>query len=262
MFGLAWQSRTLILSLARRDIEQRFRGSAMGMLWALANPLLMLAIYTFVFSAIFKMRWPSLSDDPFDFALMLFSGLLLFNLFSECVGRAAGLIVAQPNLVKKIVFPLHAQAWSVLLAALFQAGVNLCVFFAAMLIVRGNIPWTTAALPLVLLPMCLLVLGCVWAISALGVYLRDIGQVVGHVVTMLMFLSPLFYPIEAIPEKFRPLFAFNPLTFPIGEIRKVLVTGSVPDWVGLVLYSLGALVFAWIGFWFFQKARPGFSDVL
>lgn len=262
MFRLAWNSRALIGSLTRRDIEQRYRGSAIGILWSLVNPLLMLCIYTFVFSSIFKMRWAALSNNPFDFALMLFSGLLLFNFFSECIGRAASLIVGNPNLVKKIVFPLHIQAWTVVGAGLFQAVVSLGVLMVALLVIRGSIPWTALLLPLVFLPLCLLVLGCVWLISALGVFVRDIGQLVGHVVMMSMFLSPLFYPIDAIPQKFQWLFYLNPLTFLVNESRKILVIGVPPDFAGLAGYSLLALVLAWLGFWFFQRARPGFSDVL
>lgn len=262
MFRLAWHSRTLILSLTRRDIEQRYRGSAIGLLWSLVNPLLMLGIYTFVFSAIFKMRWAVLSDNPFDFALMLFSGLMLFNFFSECVSRAASLIVGNPNLVKKIVFPLHVQAWTVVGAGLFQAAVSLGVLLVALLVIRGGVPWTVVLLPLVLAPLCLLVLGSVWLVSALGVFIRDVGQIVGHVLTMMMFLSPLFYPIEAIPKKFQWLFYLNPLTFLVNEARKVLVIGTTPDWAGLAAYSLLALMATWVGFWFFQRARPGFSDVI
>jgi len=262
MFGLAWRGRELVFSLARRDVEQRFRGSLFGIAWTLINPLLMLAIYTFVFASVFKMRWPQVSNDPIDFALMLFAGLLVFNVFSECMGRAAGLVLSTPNLVKKVVFPLHLQAWSVLLAALFQGAVNLLVLLAALAIARGEVSWTFVLFPLVLLPLCLLLLGCIWLVSALGVYLRDIGQLIGHLVTMLMFLSPLFYPAEAIPERFRVLFLFNPLTLLIGEARKVLILGTLPDIAALSVYTACALCFAWLGFWFFQRARTGFADVL
>ncbi len=262
MFRSAWQSRALILSLVRRDIEQRYRGSVIGMLWSLVNPLLMLCIYTFVFSSIFKMRWAALSDNPLDFALMLFSGLLLFNFFSECMGRAATLIVGNPNLVKKIVFPLHVQAWMVTGSGLFQVAISFVVLLIAMLVIRGSIPWTALLAPLVLAPLCLIVLGCVWFISALGVFIRDIGQLVGHLVMMMMFLSPLFYPIEAMPEQYQKLLYLNPLTFLINEARKVLVIGHLPDWSGLAVYTFFALIAACIGFWFFQRTRPGFSDVL
>lgn len=261
-FLLAWQSRRLIWSLVRREVEQKYKGSVIGVLWSLVNPLIMLAIYTFVFSAIFRMRWVALSDDPLDFALMLFAGLLLFNLFAECVTRAAGLVTANPNLVKKVVFPLHVQAWSVLGAAVFQAAINLVVLLAALIAVKGAPPWTAVLIPVIFVPLCLVALGLMWFLSALGVYIRDLGQITGHAVTMMMFLSPLFYPIEAVPSQFQRLFVLNPLTFLINEARKVLVMGSLPDWQGLAVYSAFALLVACLGFWFFQRARPGFSDVL
>lgn len=254
--------RSLIATLVRRDIASRYRGSVLGLVWSLVNPLLMLVIYTFVFSAIFKMRWGAVSDNPLDFALMLFSGLLLFNFFAEAVNRAPGLVLGNPNLVKKLVFPLEIQAWVVVASGLFQAGISLLVLLAAIVAIRGEVPVTIVLLPLVFIPLTLIVLGLVWFISALAVFLRDIGQVVGHVVVMSMFLSPLFYPIDAIPERFRPLFYFNPLTLLIGEARKVTVLGEMPDWVGLGLYAGGSLLFATAGFWFFQRLKPGFSDVL
>lgn len=262
MFRGAWKARQLIGALIRRDIEQRYRGSLIGVLWSLVNPLLMLVIYTFVFSSIFKMKWAALSDDPLYFALMLFSGLLMFNFFSESINRAAPLVVSNPNLVKKIVFPLHIQAWVVVGTGIYQMGVSLCVLLGASLLIKGSIPWTLILLPALVVPLCLLSLGCVWIISAMAVFIRDTAQIVGHVVTMLMFLSPLFYPIEAIPQHFRTLFYANPLTFMIDEARKLLVLGVAPDWQGLLVYGVFSLTIAWIGFWFFQRARPGFSDVL
>jgi lipopolysaccharide transport system permease protein len=147
-------------------------------------------------------------------------------------------------------------------AAAFQLAVSLLVLFAASLFFRGGIPWTAIFLPIVFLPLLLFVLACVWVVSALGVYLRDLGQIVGHLVTMLMFLSPLFYPEEAIPEKFRGLLQLNPLTYFIDEFRSVLVLGEMPEWTSLALHILFALLAARLGLWFFQRLRPGFSDVL
>lgn len=254
--------RSLIATLVRRDIASRYRGSVLGVVWSLVNPLLMLVIYTFVFSTIFGMRWGAVSDNPLDFALMLFAGLLLFNFFAEAVNRAPGLVLGNPNLVKKLVFPLEIQAWVVVASGLFQAGISLLVLLGAIVAIRGEVPVTIVLLPLVFIPLTLVALGLVWFVSALAVFLRDIGQVVGHVVVMSMFLSPLFYPIAAIPERFRPLFYLNPLTLLIGEARKVSVLGEMPDWAGLGLYAGGSLVFAAVGFWFFQRLKPGFSDVL
>jgi len=262
LFGLAWKNRVLIAALAKRDIASRYKGSMLGMFWSILNPLLMLAIYTFVFSEIFRMRWAGVSENPGDFALMLFAGMLLFTFFSECVNRAPGLLVSNPNLVKKIVFPLEVQAWVSVVSGLFQTLVSLVVLLAAFLFLKGIPPWTALLVPVVFVPLSLVVLGLSWFLSSLGVYLRDIGQVVGHLVMMTMFLSPLFYPVTAIPEKFRPLFYLNPLTMLMGQARKVLILGELPDWTSLGIYTLGALAFAWFGFWWFQRTRRGFADVI
>ena len=258
-----WSNRQLIVALVRRDIASRYRGSALGMLWTILNPLLMLSIYTFVFSEVFGMRWGGGShDSPRDFALMLFAGMLLFTLFSECVNRAPALIVANPNLVKRVVFPLEIQSWVVLLSGLFQTAVNLAVLLAAFLVLKGPPHWTVLLIPVVILPLSLVILGLVWFLSSLGVYLRDTGQVVGHLVVMAMFLSPLFYPVTAIPERFRPLFFLNPLTMLMEEARKLLVLGHLPNWSGLGLYTIMAALFAAFGFWWFQRTRRGFADVI
>ncbi|ULU25207.1 ABC transporter permease [Dyella terrae] len=260
----AWKNRALILTLTRRDIASRYRGSALGMLWSILNPLLMLAIYTFVFSQVFRMRWGSeAATSPMDFALMLFAGMLGFTFFADSVNRAPGLIVSTPNLVKKIVFPLEIQAFVVIGSGLFQALISFFVLLVAYVLAKGTAPhWTIVLLPFTFLPLCLLVLGMVWILSSLGVYLRDIGQLVGHLVTMTMFLSPLFYPVTAIPESFRRLFYLNPLTFVMGETRKVLIIGQQPAWGALTLFTLCMFLFASAGFWWFQRTRRGFADVL
>lgn len=231
------------------------------MVWSVLNPLLMLAIYTFVFSQVFKMRWGGASD-PFEFALMLFAGMLVFSFFSETVSRAPGLITATPNLVRKIVFPLEIQAYVVVGSALFQALVSLFVLLAAHGVMKGAPPPTALLIPVVFVPLALICLGFVWLLGALGVYLRDIGQLVGHVVMMTMFLSPLFYPENAVPERFRIFIQVNPLASLIGESRKVLILGEWPDWSLLGWFALGGFAFASFGFWWFQRTRKGFADVL
>jgi lipopolysaccharide transport system permease protein len=262
MITTALDNRALIGSLVKRDVASRYRGSVLGMAWAILNPLIMLIIYTFVFSQVFKMRWGAGYTNPTDFALMLFAGMLFFNFFSECVTRAPSVVTAAPNLVRKIVFPLEIQAWVVVGSGLFQTAISLVILLAAFSLMKGMPPWTIVLLPLVLAPLVLIVLGLIWFLSSLGVYLRDIGQLVGHVVMMTMFLSPLFYPVTAIPEKFRSLFYLNPMTFFMGESRKVLIIGELPDWTTLGLFALVSFLVASAGFWWFQRTRRGFADVL
>jgi lipopolysaccharide transport system permease protein len=261
MLTRGWRHRMLIATLVQRDIVSRYRGSALGLLWTFITPLLMLGIYTFVFTEIFGMRWGG-SGASKDFALMLFAGMLIFSFFAESVSRAPTLILNSPNLVKKIVFPLEIQAWVVIGSTLFQLMVNLLVLLGAFVVAKGLPPVTTALLPVLVVPLCLLCLGLVWYLSALGVFLRDIGQVVGLAVTATMFLSPLFYPVSSIPERFKPFFYLNPLTFLIDETRKILIAGTAPDWPNLAIFTLVMTLFSWTGFWFFQRTRAGFADVI
>lgn len=258
----AWRNRGLIARMTRREVVGRYRGSILGIVWSFLNPLLMLGVYTFVFSVIFKARWHAGSDSKTEFAIVLFAGMIVFGIFSECVNRAPGLILANPNYVKKVVFPLEIMPWVAMVAAMFHALVSLGVLLLFSLAVNHTLPWTVILFPVVVLPLIFLVLGLGWFLSALGVYLRDVGQTVGLLTTVLMFLSPVFYPASALPPEFRPLMANSPLAFIIEQSREVLIWGHVPDLRGLLLHSVAALLVAWLGFAWFQKTRRGFGDVL
>ena len=257
-----WRNRDLMKSLIRRDVVGRYRGSVMGILWSFFNPVLMLAVYTFVFSVVFKARWGTASDSKTEFALVLFAGLIVFNLFAECFNRAPTLILANVNYVKKVVFPLEILPCVALGAALFHSLISLGVWILAYLILFGVPHATVFFLPLVILPLLLFIMGVTWVLASLGVYLRDVSQVVGIFTTALMFLSPIFYPVKALPEEYRPLLLANPLTLVVEQARCVLFFGNVPDLAILSAYLLGAAVVAWLGFAWFQKTRKGFADVL
>jgi lipopolysaccharide transport system permease protein len=257
-----WRNRGLILASAKRDVLGRYRGSALGLLWSLFNPLLMLAVYTFVFSEVFKARWNATSDSKTEFALVLFAGLLIFNLFSECINRAPGLILSNVNYVKKVVFPLEILPFVALLSSLFHAAISLAVWLLAYTLLIG-IPHATALyLPLILVPFLLFVLGFSWALASLGVYLRDVSQFIGIFTTVLMFLSSLFYPASNLPQPYRQWLNFNPLTPVIEQTRAVLYWGQAPDFALLAIYWVATFFIAWLGFAWFQKTRKGFADVL
>lgn len=258
-----WQHRYLIRDLARRDAVGRYKGSLLGIVWSLITPLFMLGIYTFVFSQIFKARWGSSgSDSKTEFAVILFAGLIVFNLFSECIVRAPGLILANANFVKKVVFPLEILPCVNFFSALFHATISIVVLLTFELIVNGTIPITVWMIPIVLLPLMLFILGVSWWLAATGVYLRDIGQTIGILMTGLMFLSPIFFPASALPQNWQLLVQFNPLTVPIQQARQVLVWGTAIDWTAWVAYTSAASMIAWAGFAWFQKTRKGFADVL
>jgi lipopolysaccharide transport system permease protein len=259
----AWRKRDLVLQLVKRDVLGRYRGSMLGVGWSLLHPIFMLAVYTFVFSFVFRIRWEGgIGDSKLEFAIVLFCGMIVYTIFAESFTRSPGLIVAQPSFVKKVVFPLEVLPVVTVLAALVHAAISFAVLLALMMAV-GRAPAATGLLvPVVLAPYVFFCLGVAWCLSALGVYLRDIGQVAQVLVTALMFLSPLFYPVSALPEALRPFFLLNPLTFPIEATRAVLLFGRAPDALALGAYTAFALASAWAGFAIFQRARRGFADVV
>lgn len=257
-----WGNRSIAKALVKREVVGRYRGSFMGILWSFFNPVFMLVVYTFVFSVVFKARWNSGGDSKTEFALVLFSGLIVFNLFSECVNRAPGLVLSNANYVKKVVFPLEILPWVALGSAMFHTLVSLGVWLIAYLLFFGLPYVTVLLLPLVFLPLTLFIMGLSWGLASLGVYLRDVSQFIGIVTTALLFISPIFYPGTALPEEYRYLLLLNPLTPAIEQTRDALLWGKVPDMTSLLGYLLSAVLVAWLGFAWFQKTRKGFADVL
>jgi lipopolysaccharide transport system permease protein len=259
-----WRNRRLIVQMTRREVVGRYKGSALGLAWSFFNPVFMLTVYTFVFSEIFKSRWGGMGSDnsKTQFAVVLFVGLIVLSLFSEVLNRAPGLIVSNVNYVKKVVFPLEILPVIAMGATLFHCFISLCVLLAAFTLFNGYLHWTAVFTPLVLLPLVIMTLGIAWMLASLGVFLRDVGQTIVIITTVLMFLSPVFYPVTAVPERFRPFIMANPLTFIIEQAREVLIWGHLPNWLGLGVYTLAATTVAWAGYAWFQKTRKGFADVL
>lgn len=264
LVGSLWRHRELIAQMSRREILGRYRGSVMGLAWSFFNPILMLLVYTFVFAVVFKARWgiPGEEESKTLFAIVLFVGLIVHGLFAEVVNRAPALILANVNYVKKVVFPLEILPVVTTVTALFHTLISLGVMLLAFLTFNGFLQWTVILAPLVLLPLIVLTLGLAWMLASLGVFLRDVGQTMGILTTVMLFLAPIMYPITAVPESVQPFIMANPLTFIIEEARKVLVRGELPDWGGLALYLVVASVVAWLGFAWFQKTRKGFADVI
>ena len=236
----------------------------MGLAWSFFNPVFMLVVYTFVFSVIFKSRWGGAGgdDSKTQFAVLLFVGMIVMNLFSDVLNRAPSLILGNVNYVKKVVFPLEILPVIAMGSAVFHALISMGVLLAAFVLFNGYLHWTLIFIHIVLLPIVVLTLGISWILASLGVFLRDVGQFVGIVTTVLMFLSPVFYPITAVPERFRGFIMANPLTFIIEQAREVLIWGHPPNWLGLGLYTVVAIVIAWTGYAWFQQTRKGFADVL
>jgi lipopolysaccharide transport system permease protein len=259
-----FRHRNLILQLVSREVSGRYKGSIFGIAWSFFNPVLMLAVYTFVFSEIFKSKWlqPDATESKTQFAVILFAGMIVLNLFTEILNRAPTLIVSNVNYVKKVIFPIEVLPIVITSAALVHAFINLIVLLCAFYIFNGYLHWTIFFIPLVLLPLALLAVGIAWILASLGVFLRDVGQTIGIVTGALMFISPVFFPVAAVPERFRFLIHANPLTFIIEQTREVLIWGHQPSWLGLATYAFFAALFFWLGFVLFQKTRKGFADVL
>lgn len=258
-----WRHQDLILQLTRREVAGRYRGSLLGLLWSLVTPLLTLALYTFLFGVVFRARWNAAAPEGYaEFTLILFAGLIVHGFLAECLTRAPTLMLQYANLVKRMVFPIEILAWSLGGGALFNAGVAFLAWAVAATLAGQPPGWTALWLPLVLLPLVLFAVGMAWFVSALGVYLRDITHVTGLIVMALMFLSPIFYRLDAAPPEFQAVIQLNPLTFVIEQTRRVLVWRLAPDFQPLAIaiaIGFGAAGFGLMGF---QRMRRGFADVL
>lgn len=257
-----WKYRHPIAQLTRRRIEARYRGSSLGLLWALLHPLLMLGIYTFVFSFVFRLRWGAAEADRSEFALFLFSGMIVYGIFAECVNQAPSLMIANQVYIKQLIFPSEILAWTILVAAVFNFLVSLLLFFAFYTAILGVPPVSSLWLPLVLAPVLLATLGAVWFLSSIGVFMRDVDQVVGVLTTALLFLSPIFYPSSAIPLELRQWYYLNPFASLLDMCRDSLFYGAPPDWTTLGILALAGWAIAWLGYIWFMKTKKGFSDVL
>ena len=254
--------RQLIWQMSKRDVIGRYKGSVLGIAWSFFNPLIMLIIYTVVFNTIFQSRWTPDSNSKTEFALVLFVGMIIHGIIAEVLTRTPSLILANVNYVKKVVFPLEILPWVMMGSNLFHVLVSLLVWALIYFVANQSIYWTVIFLPIVLAPLILISMGLSWLLASLGVYIRDTGQVTGVIASIMMFLSPVFYPVTRLPESYQPFLYLNPTTFIIEEARKVLVWGKLPDFTGLLVYYLISLICLWLGYAWFQKTRKGFADVL
>lgn len=256
--------RALLSQMIRRDVQARYRGSALGLAWTFVTPLLMLGVYTFVFAGVFGARWGAQGSDThtLGFALHLFAGLILHGFLAENLGRAPGVITAHANYVKKVVFPLQILPPMLLGSAMFHLLMNLAVLLVAVLLIGPGFSMQWIWLPAVLIPLALVALAANFLLASLGVFLRDIGQLMGLLTTLLMFLSPVFYPLDALPEAVRPWIALNPLSLPIEALRNVLLDQQAPRLAPLALYTALALLGCGLCHAWFQRTRPAFADVV
>lgn len=252
--------RNLLRTLVSRDIASRYQGSSFGAAWSIANPLLMFCAYWFFLGVVLKSRW--LGTPSEQYPVVLFAGLIVHQFFAEVLGRASGLVIAHASYVSKVVFPIEVLPWMTVATAAFHLAINCLILLAGQWIIVGAVPLTWLWLPLVLLPLLPMAVGFSWIVSSLGVYLRDMAQVVPLLVMMLMFLSPVFYSAEMVPPRFRGVLWLSPLTEVIEQSRRVIVGGLPPDATSLLVYALASVVVMTAGYWWFRRTRKGFADVL
>ena len=262
MFKTLYKNNYLLRQLVKKDIQQRYQGSVLGMLWSFIVPILMLIIYTFVFSEVFQAKWDIDTSDKYQFALVLFCGLSAFNMVGEVMNRATVLIASNTNYVKKVIFPLEMLPVVITCSALFNCVISFIILVVAKLILYHNVSRTLYLIVLAMIPLCVMSAGLGLFISALSVYLKDVGNIISVLVTVLMYMSPVFFPLSAVPESFRGICEANPMTYIIENFRNVVLYGKCLDWkfygiscaVALGIYLLGKLVF--------MRAKEGFADVL
>jgi lipopolysaccharide transport system permease protein len=251
----------LIFSFARRDLSGRYKGSALGIAWAVLTPVVMIAIFTFIFAGIFGARF-GVSHSHWDYALYLFCGLLPWTMFQESVQQSSNTIIAHANLVKRVVFPLETLPAAQVFAALGNQLFATIALLIAILAVRQNLQLTALWLPLLLIPQLLFALGAAWLIASLGVFLRDIAQGITLLLMAWMYLTPIIYPESIVPERFRWFIGINPFTSLVRSYRRVFLDGLAPDWRGLLYFSAVALVVFVFGYWWFARTRKNFADVI
>jgi lipopolysaccharide transport system permease protein len=261
LFITLWRNRSLVLELTRREFSGRYRGSFGGVVWSFVQPLFLLTVYTVAFGVILKSRW-GIGGSTAEYALMLFAGLIVFNLFSECLTQSASTITDHPNFVKKVVFPLELLPLVTVSTALMHALVGVTVWFAGYIVLFGMPRPVSVLFPLVLACFVPVLMGLGWLLSAVGVLVRDIGQITSMLNHTLLFLTPIFYSIDTTPPLVRKLLVFNPLTFIVEQLRQVLFIGMFPDVVGLAIYFIVASMFAWLSLVLFQRLRPVFADLV
>lgn len=253
----------LLKELTKRDIYSRYKGSIFGVLWALLTPLAMLVVFSFVFGGILQAKWGTgTSGGMAEFSLNLFIGLSIFWYFGDILSRAPSLIVSNPNYVKKVIFPLEILPIVSLLSGLFHLGIHLIIILFAIVFIYGKIPLSIFSLPIVIGVTFPMVVGFGLILSSIGVYIRDVGSVISVVVNMLMFLSPVFYPLSSIPLNLHWLFQINPLTLIIEQCRVVFIDGMMPDWFALGIYFGISLIIYFIGYKIFILTKKGFADVI
>lgn len=260
-FPFGPRTRSLVWELTKREVAGRYRGMNLGVVWSLLQPFLMLGVYTIAFGGILGSRWPGATGTS-DFALILFVGIIVHSFLAECMSKAPSLVASNVSYVKRVVFPLDVLPWPVLMSGLFHLAANFLVLFISLLALGKTLHVEIVLLPIIIAPLVAISLGLAWLLAAFAVYLRDINQIIGPVVTALFFMSSAIVPLEMVPPRFRLLFELNPITPVIDNARAVVLRGELPDFFGILIQMMFALALMLLGYSVFDRLRRGFANVL
>src|ERR1044072_4130043 len=251
----------LVISLTKRELEARYKGSSLVIAWAILTPVVMIAIFTIIFAGIFKAKFGA-NNSQWDYALYLFCGLLPWSAFQESLSASATAIVSRANLVKRVVFPLETIPVAQTLAAIVHQLFGTLALLLGVILIRHQLQVTTLYLPLLLVPQFIVTIGGAWLIASLGVFIRDIVQGISLVLMAWMYLTPIIYPETIVPESYRTIINWNPFTPLIRSYRLILLDGTMPDWRGLAYFTVFALLTFIFGYWWFARTRKNFADVV
>lgn len=256
------QQKYLLQQLIKRDFKRKYKGTVLGVLWPLVVPLLMLVVYTFVFSVIFKARWDASIDNSYEYALMIFCGLSSFNMVSEVMVRACTIISGNVNYVKKVIFPLEMFPITITITAMINCLISYGMLLIVNVLFTKRFYVTSIELVLQFIPLVVLCLGIAFLLSALSVYYKDIENAIGILSTMLLYVSPVFYSLEAVPGALRNVAGINPLSYIIENARRVCLNGRHMDYKQYLCSVIISFIIFLIGYFVFKRAKDGFADVL
>lgn len=263
-FSSLYKGKDLLFELTKRDFQQRYKGSALGVIWALLSPLLMLAVYTFIFVAVFKLKWGAIetNDNKMLYTMMIFAGLIPFQIFSESVNRSVSILNQSANYIKKVVIPVEILPSSIVLSTVLNSFFSVCLLTLGKIYFLDTPNWPLVFIPLLMLPITFLSLGISLLVSAFGIYLKDLVYVVGLALNILFYMSPIFYSTDNLPGNFRFFILFNPVAPIIEQFRDVFVNGQMFSLQGYLLSVFWAFVFFLLGLFIFRYLRRGFADVI
>ncbi|MGH7369426.1 MAG: ABC transporter permease, partial [Candidatus Methylomirabilaceae bacterium] len=251
----------LIRNFVKRDLQARYRGSAIGLMWSVVHPLVMLGLYTYIFSSILRVRVGA-AEGTGSFAIYLFCGLLPWNAFAEALNRSTGVVLEHANLIKRTIFPSQILPIYPVVSGIFNQLIGLGILLVALLVTSHPFSSLLLLLPAVLLFQFALTVGLAWIVAGLTVFVRDLGQLVGMVLTIWVFLTPIFYPPTLVPEQLRFLLAANPMYALVESYRCLILKGQLPPSADLAVLAFVALPVFVLGYWMFTRMQGAFADVI